>query len=57
MNKFDLVKFTDNDFELDVHVDVEHETVWLTQDEIAILFEKTRCNIATYQQHLLRLGT
>ena len=39
MNKFDLVKFTDNDFELDVRADSEHETVWSTQEEIAILFE------------------
>ena len=39
MNKFDLVKFTDNDFELDVRADSEHETVWSTQENIAILFE------------------
>ena len=42
MNKFDLVNFTDNDFELDVRTDVEHETVWLTQEEISFLFEKNK---------------
>ncbi len=38
MGKFDLVRFTDNDFELDVRADSENETVWLTQEEIALLF-------------------
>ena len=33
MNKFQLVKFTDNDFELDVRADSENETVWLTQED------------------------
>ena len=45
MNKFDLVKFTDNDFELDVRADSEHETVWLTQEEIALLFDTARSTI------------
>jgi len=45
MNKFDLVKFTDNDFELDVRTDSEHETVWLTQEEIALLFDTARSSI------------
>ena len=38
MDKFDLVRFTDEDFELDVRADSENETVWLTQEEIATLF-------------------
>ena len=36
--------------------DIEHENAWLTQDEIAIYLKKSRYNIATYQQHLLRWG-
>ena len=44
-NKFDLVRFTDNDFELDVRADSENETVWLTQEEIAILFDAARSTI------------
>ena len=38
MNKFDLVKFIDNGFELVVRADSENETVWLSQSEIAQLF-------------------
>ncbi|MCR4880049.1 MAG: virulence protein RhuM/Fic/DOC family protein [Bacilli bacterium] len=42
MNKFDLVRFTDNGFELDVRADSENETVWLTQEEMALLFDRSR---------------
>lgn len=52
MNKFDLVKFTDSDFELDVRADSEHETVWLTQEEMAVLFNTARSSI-TY--HINRI--
>ena len=30
MDKFELVRFTDNGFELDVRADSTNETVWLT---------------------------
>ena len=45
MDKFELVRFTDNDFELDVRADSENETVWLTQEEIALLFGSSRSTI------------
>ena len=45
MDKFDLVRFTDNDFELDVRTDSEKETVWLTQEEIAVLFDAARSTV------------
>ena len=45
MNKYQLVKFEDNDFVLDVRTDEANETVWLTQDEIAALFDSARSTI------------
>ena len=48
MNKFQLVKFTDNDFELDVRADSENETVWLTQEEMAALFDTDRTRITRH---------
>ena len=48
MNKFELVKFIDNDFTLDVRADVENETVWLTQDEMALLFDVDRTRIVRH---------
>ena len=48
MDKFELVRFTDNDFELDVRADSENETVWLTQEEIALLFGRERSVISKH---------
>ena len=48
MNKFNLVKFTDNDFELDVRADSEHETIWLTLDEMDLLFKRDRSGIGKH---------
>ena len=45
MDKFELVRFTDDGFELDVRADSENETVWLTQEEIALLFDASRSTI------------
>ena len=49
MDKFELVRFTDNDFELDVRADSENETVWLTQEEMALLFD---VNVAQISRHI-----
>lgn len=53
MNKFDLVKFTDNDFELDVRADSENETVWLTLDEMGQLFKRDRSVIGKHVKNVL----
>ena len=45
MDKFELVRFTDDGFELDVRTDSENETVWLTQEEIALLFDAARSTV------------
>ena len=48
MEKFKLVKFTDNNFEIDVRTDVDNETVWLSQDEMASLFDVDRSRIVRH---------
>jgi len=48
MEKFDMVKFIDNDFELEVRADKENDTVWLTQAQIAKLFGKARSTITEH---------
>ena len=48
-DKFDLVRFADNDFELDVRADSENETMWLTQEEMARLFD---VNVARISRHI-----
>ena len=55
-DKFDLVRFTDNDFELDVCADSENETVWLIQDEMAILFDVDRTRITRHINNIIKDG-
>ena len=54
MNKLQLVKFTDKDFELDVRTDSENETVWLTQKEMSLLFNVSVDNISLHIKNILR---
>ena len=56
MDKFDLVRFTDDDFELDVRADSENETVWLTQDEIACLFGRNQAVISRHISNVFKEG-
>ena len=39
-NNYELIKFEDGDFSLDVKVSPNEDTVWLNAQEIAILFER-----------------
>lgn len=52
MDKFELVRFTDNGFELDVRADLQHDTVWLTQEEIAILFDRDQGVISRHIRNI-----
>ena len=54
MNKqYEVVKFIDKDVELEVSIDPQVETVWLTQNEIAYLFDKDRKTITRHIQNIL----
>ena len=48
-DNFDIVKFVDNDFELDVRTDKENETVWLNTEQIASLFGR---DYKTIRKHI-----
>ena len=54
MDKFDLVRFTDNDFELDVRADSINETVWLTQKEMSLLFGVSADNIGLHIKNIFK---
>ncbi len=47
--KYDLIKFEDGEFSLDVRVEPNDDTVWLTQDEIAQLFG---VNVPAISKHI-----
>ena len=40
--KYDLIAFTDKGLSLDVRVDPDEDTVWLTKDQMAMLFDRDR---------------
>ena len=51
MNKtqnYDIVKFIDKEFELEVNVSPKEETVWLSLDEMSALFERDRSVIGKH---------
>lgn len=48
-NKYSVVKFVDNQFELDVRADKENETVWLNAEQIASLFGR---DYKTIRKHI-----
>lgn len=56
MNNYKMVKFTDNGFELDVRTDSENETVWLTQEEISLLFERDQTVISRHIANIFKEG-
>ena len=54
MDKFELVRFTDNGFELDVRADYENITFWLTQKEMSALFNVSVDNVSLHIKNILR---
>ena len=53
MEKYDILKFVDNDFELDVRTDKKNETVWLSQKEMALLFAVSTDNVGLHIKNII----
>lgn len=45
-NKNEIVIFTDENLELEVPITPEQDTVWLTQEQMSVLFDTARSSIA-----------
>ena len=54
--KYELIKFEDGDFRLDVNVSPEEETVWLTQKDMALLFNVSIDNISLHIKNIIKDG-
>ena len=50
--KYELIKFNDGEFSLDVNVSPSEETVWLTQADMALLFEVDRTRITRHIKNI-----
>ena len=55
-NKFNLIKFEDGEVVLDVNVSPDNETVWLSQEQIAELYQKSRSTITGHINNILSEG-
>ena len=56
MSNYKIVKFIDNEFEIDVRTDRDNDTVWLTQDEMALLFDVDRTRILRHISNIYSDG-
>ena len=56
MSNYKIVKFIDNEFEIDVRTDRDNDTVWLTQDEMALLFDVDRTRIVRHISNIYSDG-
>ena len=56
MEKYELIKFTDDDLVLDVNISPQEQTVWLTQDQIAVLYNKSRSTITEHINNIFDEG-
>ena len=52
--KYELVKFIDDELELEVSVSPKEETVWLTQKQMATLFNVSVDNISLHIKNILK---
>ena len=53
IEKYEVVKFVDGEFELEVNVSPNEETIWLTQQQIAMLFGKSKSTINEHIKNIL----
>jgi len=52
--KYDLIAFTDKGLSLDVRVDSDEDTVWLTKDQMALLFDRGRSIISRHIKNIYK---
>ena len=54
--KYDLIAFTDKGLSLDVRVDPDEDMVWLTKDQMAMLFDRDRSVISCHIKSIYKEG-
>ena len=52
--KYELIKFEDGEFSLDVNVSPDEETVWLSANEISLLFNRDPKTIRKHINNVLK---
>ena len=54
--KYDLIAFTDKGLSLDVRVDPDEDMVWLTKDQMAMLFDRDKSVISRHIKNIYKEG-
>ena len=54
--KYELIKFEDREFSLDVNVSPDEETVWLSAHEMSYMFERDEKTIRKHINNILNEG-
>ena len=54
--KYEIVKFVDNGFELEVNVSPSEDTVWLKAEDMAMLFDVDRTSILRHANKIIQTG-
>ena len=54
--KYELVKFVDDELELEVSVSAEEETIWVSANQMAKLFNTTKQNISLHINNMFKEG-
>ena len=52
--KYELVKFLNNNLELEINVSPEEETVWLSKEDMSILFNRDRSVISRHIKNIFK---
>ncbi len=52
-NEYEVIKFEDGEFSLDVNVSPQEDTVWLTQKELALLFDVDKSRVSRHVKNIL----
>ena len=56
MDKYEVVKFKDNEFEMDVNVSPFENTVWLAQKQMIELFNVSKSTISEHINNIFKEG-
>lgn len=54
MNNYEIIKFIDNELELDVEVSPNEDTVWLTKEQMSLLFDRDRTVISKHINNIYK---
>ena len=54
--KYEIVKFVNNNLELEINVSPDEETVWLTKEQMSLLFDRDRTVISRHIKNIFKEG-